>query len=29
MCVGVELDLKKNQAIFLISIGFARSPIDT
>ena len=29
MCVGVELDLKKFQAIFLISIGFARSPIDT
>ena len=29
MCVGVELDVKKLQTTFLISIGFARSPIDT
>ena len=29
MCVGVELDVKNFQTIFLISIGFARSPIDT
>ena len=29
MCVGVELDVKTFQTIFLISIGFARSPIDT
>ena len=29
MCVGVELDVKNVQTIFLISIGFARSPIDT